>query len=617
MTFSPFDHNYFLGYISQVTAQHVKIHFPSSVLLNGFTRHGEEFNGGLVGNFVVIESETYGFLGRIVELSLPEGERLSLNERAFQTNDFHPTGKIEILLSFDHFNPQNARRSLTASPSIGAKVFICSGGFVQQYLENFGVKDINTQSTFEIGTLVSNLSTKVSVTAQALFGRHCAVVGTTGSGKSYTVSKLIQELIQVGGKAILIDPTGEYSSICKSHHCVTTALATDSYLHYSKLTVGDLFMLFRPSGQVQQPILLEAIKSLKLANCLTTDPQFQFVENGDTITYTVKEKHVIVDNGCLIKRGQSIQAFKNAYYKYLGVIDDLANTSFDISKLVRQIELECAYENGDSWSTGRDERNYGFCTSLLMRISNILLNQNFKSILGFNKDSNTDLISTIEDFLNNTEHSLLRIGFEDVEYESQAREILANAIAKYLLNTARKGRFDNKVDKDKIPIVLFVDEAHQFINKSVKDEYFESLKLEAFDQIAKECRKYGLFLCISTQMPRDIPVGTLSQMGTFIVHRLINPFDKEAIANACNSANRNTLDFLPSLGEGEAILTGVDFPMPIIMKVDMPLKEPNSTTPTIGQMKLPVELEEQMKAQVESLLKMAEGNPVETNDNSR
>ena len=49
-------------------------------------------------------------------------------------------------------------------------------------------------------------------------------------------------------------------------------------------------------------------------------------------------------------------------------------------------------------------------------------------------------------------------------------------------------------------------------------------RLDSFDQIAKECRKHGLFLCLATQMPRDIPQGTLSQMGTFIVHRLIYIF---------------------------------------------------------------------------------------------
>jgi len=100
-----------------------------------------------------------------------------------------------------------------------------------------------------------------------------------------------------------------------------------------------------------------------------------------------------------------------------------------------------------------------------------------------------------------------------------------------------------------------------------------------FDLIAKECRKYGLFLCLATQMPRDIPTGTLSQMGAFIVHRLINHYDKEAIESACSSANKTTLSYLPILGAGEAILMGVDFPMPVMLKIHKPKVEPNSSTP--------------------------------------
>ncbi len=158
---------------------------------------------------------------------------------------------------------------------------------------------------------------------------------------------------------------------------------------------------------------------------------------------------------------------------------------------------------------------------------------------------------------------------------------MANSIGNILLKLARAGKFDAKKHENNAPIVVLIDEAHQFLNKSVRDEFFESSRLDAFDSIAKECRKHGLFLCIATQMPRDIPAGTLSQMGTFIVHRLINHNDKEAVANSCSSANRNTLDFLPILGEGEAILTGVDFPMPIIMKFDKPVIEPNSSTPKL------------------------------------
>jgi DNA helicase HerA-like ATPase len=68
-------------------------------------------------------------------------------------------------------------------------------------------------------------------------------------------------------------------------------------------------------------------------------------------------------------------------------------------------------------------------------------------------------------------------------------------------------------------------------------------------------------------------------MGTFISYRLINHFDKEAIANAGSSANRNSLNYLPILGEGESLLTGIDFPMPLLVKVDPPAVPPVSYTP--------------------------------------
>lgn len=144
-----------------------------------------------------------------------------------------------------------------------------------------------------------------------------------------------------------------------------------------------------------------------------------------------------------------------------------------------------------------------------------------------------------------------------------------------LLTEARMGKYKDQA------VIVFIDEAHQFLNKSIADEYFSAKPLDAFEQISKEARKYGLFLCIATQMPRDIPLGTLSQMGTFIVHRLINEQDKKAVESAASAANRSSLSFLPILGEGEALLVGVDFPMPLTIKIDTPDKKPDSNTPKL------------------------------------
>ena len=120
----------------------------------------------------------------------------------------------------------------------------------------------------KLGVLTQDKTTPVEISLDALFGRHCAIVGTTGGGKSYTTSKLLEGISNAKAKAIIIDPTGEYSGFDSKDYVESAIINKDSYFHYSRLSVGDWFALFRPAGQVQQPKLLDAIKSLKLAKCL-------------------------------------------------------------------------------------------------------------------------------------------------------------------------------------------------------------------------------------------------------------------------------------------------------------------------------------------------------------
>lgn len=561
----PFKHEYFLGYINQVLPQFVRVHFPSSVLLNGFTHFGKEFNGGLVGNFVVIEGDKYGFLGRITELALPESERLSLNEKAFQTNDFHPTGKIEILLSFDLYNPFDVKKGLTAYPNIGAKVFVGSGELVQDYMSRFGVRSGEFANTVTIGSLVSSPETKVKINLQSIFGRHCAIVGTTGGGKSYTVSKLIESLIATGNKAILIDATGEYNGKYKNLKSIDIG-SGENILHYSQLTIDDIFFLLKPSPRTQMPKLMEAIRSLKIVKSA-----------GDAKQIEHKGEIIPIEDGLLKKNGKPKKPYDVYYYRNIQVIEN-GMADFDFMKLARQLNEECVYDNGNIWG-GTATNDVSYCVSLISRVTNLANTPELNQIFGFQQEkTKNDLTDVLSQFIStqNTNNRLLRLNLENVKYDFQVRETLVNAIGKFLLSKARCGSFNEA------PVVVLIDEAHQFLNKSIKDEYFDSKPLDAFDSIAKECRKYGLFLCIATQMPRDIPQGTLSQMGTFIAHRLINHYDKEAVSNACSTANKNTLDFLPILGEGEAILSGVDFPMPIIMKFDEPTIKPDSSTPKLN-----------------------------------
>lgn len=560
---NPFDHNYFLGYINEVSPQHVKVHFPSSNLLEKFSHKGVFFAGGNVGNFIVIEGSEFGFLARIIEIELPDGERKTISEKAIQHDEtaFHPSGKAELLLSFSVFEPEKTEKTVSKYPSIGAKVYSCSDEQIEIYVKEFGKKKDEMENVYaDLGKLTSN-DANCKVSLNSIFGRHCAIVGTTGGGKSWTVAKLIDEVVtKTNNKVILIDATGEYSKLTSN----SLILGKDAYFPYQNLSIPDLFFLLRPTGQSQRPVLLEAIRSLKIIRIAKAS-----------------------DPGLKVNTKQKAEKEKVKYYSFyqqhIKAIED-NSCNFDITFLIEQIKEECIYPSGytdrqpdpKKWG-GYDAKTYDYQTSLIGRISDLVNTEIFNRLLGFNgaPDGCSSIVESINAFIEQSQEQILRISFENIPSSFSVKEITANALASFLLNLARHDKFKA------VPIILVVDEAHQFLNKNIKDEFFESQTLDAFDLIAKECRKYGMFLCLATQMPRDIPTGTLSQMGTFIVHRLINELDKKSIESAASSANRSALSFLPILGEGEALLIGVDFPMPLLVKITEPEKKPQSNTPKL------------------------------------
>ena len=568
----PFDHHKFLGYVAEVTPGYIRVQMPSALHLTSFYHQGEVYTGGNVGCFVVVEGPEYGFLGRLFELTLTQVERQAITEQNLQQSEqtFHPVAKVELLALFSVYAPEKIVKTVSRYPAIGAKVFSCSNEQIGHYISTFGLQDINIGHTpfVPLGKLTSN-GQECQVSLDSLFGRHCAVLGTTGGGKSWTIAKLIELYTQyTQNKCILIDATGQYSSI--SDQMENIEMGTGEYIFdYKNLTVDEMFYLLHPSAKVQVPKLMEAIRSLKMAE----------IDNDNTLNaYYPKNQAGHIVRKIIVKANKAKRPLQEFYYNNITSIED-RSCNFDFNLLARQITQECI------WDTARaNEANYGDrndtdvsnCVSLISRVNNISSTGEYNQIFGFNKEKlegePKDLTTVIDEFLAGNK-SCLRIDFPQVSFDYQVREILVNAIGKFMLYKARDQKFKSS------PVVIFIDEAHQFLNKAIADEYFAAKPLDAFEQISKEARKYGLFLCIATQMPRDIPLGTLSQMGTFIVHRLINEQDKKAVESAASSANRNSLAYLPILGEGEALMVGVDFPMPLTLKINAPVNKPNSNTP--------------------------------------
>jgi energy-coupling factor transporter ATP-binding protein EcfA2 len=570
---NPFDKNRFVGYVSKVTPDMTKIHFPNSKLLKKFYYNGDVLQSGIVRSYVVIEGEGFGFLAKIISIELPEKERLFLSESSFQNTDLHPVGSVEIQLCFDLFEEMKAKKGFDKFPPVGAKVYSCPTSFIHNFIRDFGKEESDqSDDLLEIGFLADLAAENVKVSANALFARHCAVVGTTGSGKSYTIAKMIEEIIKKdSAKVILLDATGEFKNLSVGQVDAVVSHNKNCF-HYKNLLVQDLYSIFRPAGQVQVPKLTEAIRSLKIVEVAKAEGLDQLGKPEDN--------GPVLNNGLLTKTQHKRAPFLNYFYSHSGQVND-NNINFEITRLPMQIVAECAWENDLDWGNIY-EQHKGNCASLILRIQQRMEDDSFGAIFNFKNQVREDLGEKIENFVKvDDQHRLLRIDLSDVPKEKDLIEILTNAIGRKLLNMAKNGRFKDK------PVICFLDEAHIFLNKSIKDEYSIEVDLDSFDRIAKECRKYGLFLCLSTQRPRDIPQGVLSQMGAFVAHRLINQFDRDAVEGASPEGSKNLLAFLPSLGKGEAILMGVDFPMPINLVVGkvQEKNKPNSHTPKLFSIK--------------------------------
>ena len=576
MSESIFSHHLFLGYVSKVNAFGLTIHIPSSTNLNNFFHQGERFHGGTINSYIVIEGESIGFIGKVVSVEIPEKERLELSTTAFKRDDFHPLLQAEILSVFD-YRHVNFNKSIVDFPNVGSKIYMASNQFIDRYVKGVELQS-NSLKTNNFASLISpNSNTNLEFSFQSLFGRHAAIIGSTGSGKSWTTSNLISNLLENNQKVVLIDPTGEYRKLADEYSADENKiiLGESHILSYKNLKLQDLFHLLKPAPSAQAPKLREAVRSLKL---------LRKFENKLADSRN-EEKNYVASSGVNVKTVIKEGKERSTYLETLNnnIIEiSVDNCDFDIMGLSDQVQQECVWPTGQYSKAhlygGPDLNALGHCSTLITRIEGLVNDQYYNQIFDFKQNrgstSNRDLVNELNAYLEDTdnEQKLFYIDVSKVPFSFEMREIVVDIIGQLLLNTAREGRYK------KAPLTVFADEAHQFMNKSVAMDN-DFMALEAFESIAKEGRKYGLFLCITTQLPRDIPIGILSQIGTFVTHRLINQRDKEIVMHSLPLSNRDIINYLPALGQGESIISSNELKDVLFAKIKRPRIEPDSNTP--------------------------------------
>jgi hypothetical protein len=530
---------------------------PSSVKVNlhgGAASHG----GGRceVGEFLILDCGAVAVIGRLMRVQLPESDRLGADKHE---GSMAPIGTVQLLTTI-RVGTGEVVAGVELYPPLGARAYAVDTGLIRSVAEASSDRNGSKPVVLDIATLPDG--TPTGLAPEKLFGRHCAVLGTTGGGKSWTLARLLEASAEFRGKLVLFDPTGEYYTLDSGTRHLSLGgsdrpdAAVEVTFPYRDLLEDDLIALFRPDTRVQLAKMRAAIKSLKLA---------EIVGMSSTL---------VAGNGCIPKAGQPKAPFDADYHAHIAEIET-PQARFDAELLPMQIRLECVWPS-EGLSPGERARwgeprldELSECDTLMARIEQHLNAPEYACI--FSSDGLRSFSSAVRDFLD-SDDPVLRVSLRQLAFTGATREIVVNAIGRHLLELGRSGEFNER------PLVVMVDEAHQFLNKAVGEPWW-SHSLDAFELIAKEGRKYALTICLATQRPRDLPEGVLSQMGTFVVHRLVDDADREIVERASGEVDREAAKFLPSLGPGQAVVIGAELPMPFQLHFRPPANPPDSRGP--------------------------------------
>lgn len=545
---SPFETGRHIGTISEVG--------PTSATVVLSEAAGDS---AAVGEFVTVDRGDWVLFGRLIRMRSNQHS----TDQASKYGCMSPAIAEVDLLATAALDGTSAVRGIAHSPRLGSKVYLATAQLLGWLFRCGQVREIGEGNSAPVTLELMSLAdgSQVGVTPERLFGRHCAVIGATGVGKSWTMARLVEESAQYSAKMILFDPTGEFhrlkSGVRHVHigHDPSSQEPSDEVsIPYNTLTEADLFALFKPSGPIQGPKLHAAIKSLKLAKA-------PYLATG----------------GVVLKAGKLKLQYETMSAARAHDLED-PRANLDISKLPAQIDAECVFPTG-GFSSKPDSSHWGApndiersnCLSLITRIEDMLHAPELSCI--FRPAATTpSIFDEINSFLADDAARVLRISLKHLPRAHDAHEIVANAIGRHMLQLARAGSFEGR------PLVLLLDEAHHFLGRSSGDAD-SGYQMDSFELIAKEGRKLWLTFCIATQRPRDIPEGILSQIGTFVVHRLNNNMDREAVESASSEADRSALAFVPGLREGEAIIIGAELPIPLAVQIKRPEHPPDSRGP--------------------------------------
>jgi hypothetical protein len=441
------------------------------------------------------------------------------------------------------------KRGADSFPQIDRECFVVSGGNLQRFMGILG-EEIPEDERLRLGHFVADRSAEAIANGDRFFQRHAAILGSTGSGKSWAVALILERASKLKyPNIIVLDMHGEYAPLADA--------AKNGFAKRFRIAgPGDLDnpadeVLFLPYWLLNRDEMLSMILDRSDQNA--PNQASRFTLHVRTLKQGTLEKQKKED----VKKTFTVDSPIPYEVKDLLKLLSLDNTTKGIGKtgpvkgewedkLTRFISrLEAKLE----------DRRYGF---MFMPPKETLAYEWLWNQVKHLLESDTGTGIKIIDFS---------------EVPSDVLPVVTGTFARLLYDV----QFWMNAEK-RTPITLLCDEAHLYLPVREDADAVQRQALGAFERIAKEGRKYGFSLLVVSQRPSDVSKTILSQCNNFLSLRLTNETDQNVIRRLMPDSLAGLTDILPLLDTGEAVLLGDAVLLPTRIRLDKPKITPDSST---------------------------------------
>ena len=524
--------NFYIGRISQVYRENCIAQVENLSLLSHRKINDEFLIPNTINYFVVIDSVKGIFLGEIFQTKIPSSESVHDSVNKGRLEVVFPEMNIDIIGVMTYHDKKFVLPEfLTAG--VTDKVYMANKQIIEKYLQSLEINRTEEENLGAFATYLNMNNEEVNLKPSTLFDHHLFTVGATNSGKSTSALSILDKVIQAEKKVLIIDPTGEYKEAFADSEIKKLTLGIDTAISPGMLSMQQWAMLFEANGNTQGPVLAEAIRSLRYQKKLG-------------------------ESSYLKKVGKNITQMQ----QQLAMLSE-SDLDFDISLLPKQIVAEAVCESSkeknkyiyDSFKANMN--NY-----LIQKVTYQLANTRFLSFFSKTGSMMNNLLEEIDEFVH-TSNTSLYINSSELG----VREGIGGMIIDLLCNFIMEQKNIN-------PFVFFIDEVHRY----TKSPYAEETYHNGLTIVAREGRKKGIFLFLTSQNPQDVSPVLLGQVGTLLIHRLTHNDEIRAIQNHLDDYS---IRQVKKLNQGEAILTSINLLQNLFIRVTKCKRRQDNDTPLL------------------------------------